>query len=115
MASKAEVLGRAEPVLLREQPAGQMLEAMPVLPVNYAFRNRLHQVQAADAAVPHSSQGVHTYRNHAEIYRTPSRHVREINCGTKVGRRKPREGPTTGTGGFWEGYWSQSDITGPRV
>ena len=59
---------------------------------------------------PHSSQGVHTYRNHAEIYRKPSRHVREINCGTKVGRRKPREGPTTGTGGFWEGYWSQSDI-----
>ncbi len=25
---------------------------LPVTPVNYAFRNRLHQVQAADAAVP---------------------------------------------------------------
>ena len=52
---------------------------------------------------PHSSQGVHTYRNHAEIYRTPSRHVREINCGTKVGRRKPREGPTTGLAAFGRG------------
>ena len=27
---------------------------------------------------PHSSKGVHTYRNHAEIYSAPRRHVGEI-------------------------------------
>jgi hypothetical protein len=60
---------------------------------------------------PHSSQGVHTYRNHAEIYRTPRRHVREIIWGQKPTGGTLNKGPTSDRR-LLGGIGSQSYITG---
>ena len=63
---------------------------------------------------PHSTQGVHTYRNHAEIYSTPRRHVWEI-IWDKSRPEKPSSRAPLRNAGFWEGFRSQSYITGPHL
>ena len=57
---------------------------------------------------PHSSQGVHTYREHAEIYSRNS-YASSARYGDKLRDKcRPEESsrspPPSGTGGFWEGY-----------
>jgi hypothetical protein len=54
---------------------------------------------------PHSPQGVHAYRDHAEIYRTPRRHaldVREIIWGQRPTGGILEKAPPSDSR-FWEG------------